>query len=119
MTRPIRVAAALVVASAALAVATAPALADVPKLPKRFIWGVSNSAFRSDDHTTDNNWNYYIARDNGPNPVGTSKEAYRNSVDFYGRYASDIGLAKGLGVNAYRISINWARVEPRAGRFSE
>jgi beta-glucosidase len=82
------------------------------------MWGVSSSAFQSEGHTTDANWNHYIERDDGPAPVGSSKDRYRNSVDFYDRYGSDIRLAAGLGVNTYRISINWTRVEPRPGKFS-
>jgi beta-glucosidase len=46
------------------------------------------------------------------------KDPYGNSVDFYDYYGSDIALAAKLGVNVYRISINWARVEPRPGVFS-
>ncbi|WP_051222387.1 glycoside hydrolase family 1 protein [Conexibacter woesei] len=86
-------------------------------LPRSFLWGVSASAFQSEGHTTGANWNTYIARDSRPG-AASPKEAYRNSVDFYTRYRSDIGLAAGLGVNTYRISINWTRVEPRPGVFS-
>jgi AcrR family transcriptional regulator len=112
----------LVLVPAALAalalVFCAPASAAVPKLPKRFLWGVSGSGFQSEGHTTGANWNHYIERDSRPG-AEEPKEPYRNSVDFYRRYRSDIGLAAGLGVNVYRISINWTRVEPRPGKFSE
>ena len=102
------------------AVSTAPAAAAALKpLPNNFLWGVSSSAFQSEGHTTKSNWNYYITRDDGPNPVGSQKEPYGNSVDFYDHYRSDIALAAHLGINAYRISINWTRVEPRRGVFSE
>ncbi len=91
----------------------------MPRLPTNFIWGVSSSGFQSEGHTSDSNWNYYIRRDAGPHPVGSHKQTYGNSVDFYDRYRSDIALAAGLGVNTYRISINWTRVEPRRGVFSQ
>jgi beta-glucosidase len=97
---------------------SATAGASVPKLPARFLWGVSSSAFQSEGHTTTSNWNYYIRRDDGPHPVGSPKDPYGNSVDFYDHYRSDIALAAKLGVNIYRISINWSRVEPRPGVFS-
>ena len=38
-------------------------------------------------------------------------------VDFYRRYADDFELAAGLGNNAVRIGIEWARIEPERGRF--
>jgi beta-glucosidase len=101
------------------AVAAAPAGAAVKKLPSKFLWGVSSSAFQSEGHTTNNNWNFYIQRDSGPAPVGKPKDAYGKSVDFYDRYGSDIALAAKLGVNTFRISINWARVEPSRGVFSK
>jgi beta-glucosidase len=116
--RASRAASVLAVVVALLAASVAPAGANVRKLPANFLWGVSSSAFQSEGHTTDNNWNYYIRRDDGPHPVGSHKDPYGNSVDFYDHYRSDIALAAKLGVNIYRISINWARVEPRPGVFS-
>jgi beta-glucosidase len=91
--------------------------AAVAPLPSSFLWGVSSSAFQSEGHTTGANWNAYIARDSKPG-AADPKEPYRNSVDFFTRYRSDVGLAAGLGANTYRISINWTRVEPRPGVFS-
>jgi beta-glucosidase len=101
------------------AIAAPPADASVKKLPKNFVWGVSSSAFQSEGHTTNSNWNYYIRRDNGPDPVGKPKDPYGNSADFFTHYRSDIALAAKLGINTFRISINWSRVEPRRGVFSE
>ena len=109
----------LIVASTFALAGTGPAAANVKPLPKSFLWGVSSSAFQSEGHTTNSDWNYYINRDDGPNPVGSRKDPYGNSVDFYDHYRSDIALAAHLGVNIYRISINWTRVEPRPGVFSE
>lgn len=39
------------------------------------------------------------------------------AVDHYHRYAEDIRLLAASGCNAYRFSIEWARVEPEEGRF--
>ncbi len=113
--RLIGAAAVLIVLAVAPAVSAA---AAAGKLPTNFIWGVSSSGFQSEGHTTDSNWNY-IRRDAGPHPVGSHKQAYGNSVDFFDGYRSDIALAAGLGVNTYRSSINWDRVEPRRGVFSQ
>ncbi len=41
-----------------------------------------------------------------------------DAVDHYHRFASDIALAAGIGINAYRFSIEWARIEPEQGEFS-
>lgn len=40
-----------------------------------------------------------------------------DAVDHYHRYAEDIALLAGAGLNAYRFSIEWARIEPQEGQF--
>lgn len=42
-----------------------------------------------------------------------------DAVDHYHRYAEDIALLAEAGLNAYRFSIEWARIEPEEGRFDE
>jgi beta-glucosidase len=37
------------------------------------------------------------------------------SADHYNRYAEDLDIAGKIGINAYRFSIEWARVEPERG----
>lgn len=39
------------------------------------------------------------------------------AVDHYNRYEEDIALLAEAGLNAYRFSIEWARVEPQEGTF--
>lgn len=42
-----------------------------------------------------------------------------DAVDHYNRYEEDIRLMADAGLNAYRFSIEWARVEPQEGKFDE
>lgn len=42
-----------------------------------------------------------------------------DAVDHYNRYEQDIRLLAQAGCNAYRFSIEWARIEPREGFFDE
>ena len=42
-----------------------------------------------------------------------------DAVDHYHRYKEDIQLLADAGLNAYRFSIEWARIEPEEGRFDE
>ena len=39
------------------------------------------------------------------------------ACDHYNRYEEDICLLKDAGLNAYRFSIEWARIEPQEGQF--
>ncbi|MVU75759.1 family 1 glycosylhydrolase [Nocardia sp. ET3-3] len=105
-------------ASAALTATAAPAFAR-PEPPARidslgpdFLWGVAASGFQSEGHAPDSNWSRYAA-------AGKTADPYRDSIDFYDRYLSDIQLAKGLGVKVYRISVEWARVQPQPGVWDE
>jgi beta-glucosidase len=88
---------------------SAPAL---QRLPKNFAWGVSSSAFQSEGGVLDDNWQRYLA-------AHPEFDPYRSSVDFLHRYTDDIALAAGLGVNTYRIGINWARIQPVRGEFDQ
>lgn len=42
-----------------------------------------------------------------------------NAVDHYNRYEEDIKMMAQAGLNAYRFSIEWARIEPVKGEYNE
>ena len=42
-----------------------------------------------------------------------------DATDDYNRYAEDIRLMAKAGLNAYRFSVEWARIEPEEGHFDE
>ena len=42
-----------------------------------------------------------------------------DAVDHYNRYEEDIRMMAVAGLNAYRFSIEWARIEPVEGQFDE
>ena len=41
------------------------------------------------------------------------------ACDHYNRYEEDIRLLAEAGLNAYRFSVEWARIEPEEGKFDE
>ncbi len=47
------------------------------------------------------------------------KEPSLDAVDHYHRYEEDIRLLKEAGLNAFRFSIEWARIEPVKGKYEE
>ena len=79
-------------------------------VPPGFIWGVSSSAYQSEGGVIDSEWTRLNAADK-------KQDRYGTSVDFRHRYREDVALARDLGVNTYRIGINWARLEPRPGKI--
>lgn len=50
---------------------------------------------------------------------GSFAEPSGDAVDHYNRYEEDIKLLSSAGLNAYRFSIEWARIEPQEGVFDE
>ncbi len=88
--------------------AAAPA-AGPNRLPGDFHWGVAGSAFQSEG-TTPRDELEHLHRSSD-----STKAPYGEAVDFFHRYRSDIRRAAELGVDTFRISINWARVEPHPG----
>ncbi len=46
-------------------------------------------------------------------------ESSLDAVDHYNRYEEDIKLLASAGLNAYRFSIEWARIEPEEGKFDD
>ncbi|MCF8571855.1 family 1 glycosylhydrolase [Gordonia sp. HY002] len=100
-----------VLTAVVLALVLAPPAGASPRpapLPDDFLWGVASSGFQSEGSSPDSNWTRYIRRGETADPIGTS-------VDFRHRYREDVALAKGLGVEVYRVGVEWARVEPRPG----
>jgi beta-glucosidase len=96
---------ALVGTATLMGVSAAPAQAD--DLGSNFLWGVASSGFQAEGHSPDSNWRRY-AETKAEDPIG-------NSVDFLHKYKDDIALAKAMGVEVYRVGIEWARIEPKPG----
>ncbi|RJO76695.1 glycoside hydrolase family 1 protein [Nocardia panacis] len=95
-----------------LAPAAVPPTPPVSPLPREFLWGVSCSGFQAEGHAPDSNWTRYIAS-------GAAVDELRDSVDFHTRYAADIDLAAELGARVFRMSVEWARVQPQPQGWDE
>ena len=52
-------------------------------------------------------------------PHSSFIEPSGEACDHYHRYEEDIKLMAAAGLNAYRFSIEWARIEPEEGKFDE
>ena len=55
----------------------------------------------------------------GPNPLAEENYISGQAVDHYNRFEEDFALAKELGHNAHRFSIEWSRIELQEGVFDE
>lgn len=79
--------------------------------PSGFYWGAATASYQVEGGIENTDW-AQAARD-GRVPV------CGQACDHYTRYETDFDLAKDLGHNAHRFSIEWARVEPAPGQFDQ
>lgn len=54
-----------------------------------------------------------------PNPLQVENYISGRACDHYKRFREDFDLAKKLGHNAHRFSLEWSRIEPEEGKFNE
>jgi beta-glucosidase len=83
------------------------------KAPKGFLWGTAISAYQSEGNNT--NTDCWLLENLNPTLY---KDRSGDACDSYHRFAEDIALNAALGLNAYRFGIEWARIEPSPGQFS-
>jgi beta-glucosidase len=74
------------------------------KFPDGFLWGTATSATQIEGHI-ENEWTNFVARDGN---------TCRLACDSYHRYVEDIEWMVQLGVNTYRMGIEWSRLQTEA-----
>lgn len=83
---------------------------SMPKIqfPPGFLWGTATAGHQIEgDNIHSENWHHEIAS-HYAEPSG-------KACDHWRLYREDIDLMKDLGHQAYRLSLNWARLEPKPG----
>jgi len=83
------------------------------QFPQDFIWGVASAAFQTEgaqaiDGRGPSVWDLFEKK---PGIVADGSDA-TVATDSYRRYADDVDLIAGAGLDAYRFSISWSRVLP-------
>jgi beta-glucosidase len=81
--------------------------------PPGFRFGTATSATQVEGGCLGTDWAQF-ARQPGRVHGGDTPDV---ACDAWNRWPEDVALQKGLGLNAYRLSVEWARVEPRPGVF--
>ncbi|MFH8370192.1 GH1 family beta-glucosidase [Streptomyces sp. NPDC018031] len=81
--------------------------------PPGFLWGAASSAYQiegatQEDGRTPSIWDTFC-RTPGKVLAGDTGDV---AIDHYHRFRDDIRLMAGLGLNAYRFSVSWSRVQP-------
>lgn len=53
------------------------------------------------------------------NAPGGGVDPVNDAVDFWNRYPEDIARAAEMGVTTFRLSVEWARIEPAPGEYDD
>lgn len=81
--------------------------------PPGFLWGTAGAAHQIEGNNLSSDawaWEHM--------PGSPYREPSGDALDFYHRYSDDIRMLSDLGLNAFRLGIEWGRIEPEQGLFS-
>ncbi|MGW0501569.1 GH1 family beta-glucosidase [Micromonospora sp. NPDC003241] len=81
--------------------------------PENFLWGAATAAYQiegaaRDDGRGDSIWDTF-SRTPGKVHAGHTGDV---ACDHYHRYADDVAMMAELGLQAYRFSVSWPRIQP-------
>ena len=106
------------------------------RFPEGFFWGAGTSSHQVEGGNK-NDWTVWEKENAGrlaeeakhhwyfwqlelfPEIVDPKNYISGKAVDHYNRYEEDFDIAKSLGHNAHRFSIEWSRIEPKEGKFDK
>lgn len=82
------------------------------RFPDGFLWGAATAAHQVEGDNRNTDW--WRAEERGAVP-------YRSlaACDSWHRWRDDVRLLNTLGLTAYRLSVEWARIEPEPGCFDQ
>lgn len=105
-------------AMTALAPSTARAGSSVARRPATdgtppFLWGVATAGHQVEGGNVGSD--LWLLESVSPTLFS---EPSGDACDSYHRYREDIDITADLGLNAWRMGVEWARIEPEPGRFS-
>ena len=83
---------------------------DDLNFPESFTWGVATASHQIEGNNV-NNWTEFEEREN--------KELSGLACDHWNLWQQDHKLLVELGVDSYRFSIEWSRIEPNEGDWNE
>lgn len=80
--------------------------------PKDFLWGTAISSYQTEGNNFNSDWWEWEQR-------GKTKDKSGIACDYWNQYEKYHDLVQELGCNAFRLSLEWSRIEPEEGKFSD
>ena len=89
------------------------------RFPKSFMWGTATAAHQVEGNCT-NNWsNFEQKKKSTGEPNIKDNQSSGNACEHWDRYPEDIELIKNIGVEYYRFSLEWSKIEPEKGIYNQ
>lgn len=82
--------------------------------PEGFSWGTATAAHQIEGGNTNNDWWRF---EHTPGTMASTSSG--DATDSYHRWEQDADIIAALGFDNYRFSIEWSRIEPADGEFSQ
>lgn len=84
-------------------------------MSKKFFWGAATSSFQVEGHIDLNDFLYWEKE--GKFKIGNDIVKYDNGANHWLKWKEDLDYLINLGLNAYRFSIEWSRIQPKQNLF--
>ncbi len=86
---------------------------NILKFPKNFLWGAATSAHQVEGGNVNNDWWRW-------EQLGKIKDSSVSgkACDHYRLFEDDFKIARKMGHNVHRLSIEWSRIEPSPGKWN-
>lgn len=89
-------------------------------LPKNFMWGSATAAHQVEGNCKNNNWsNWEKSKDNKGNPRIKNYQKSGDACNHWDLYNEDFNRLNELGLDSYRFSLEWSKIEPQEGVFDQ
>ncbi len=85
------------------------------RFPQGFLWGTATSSHQVEGNNTNNDW-WEWEKEPG-HICGDHRSGL--ACDWWNRAEDDFDLAREMGQNAHRLSLEWSRIEPREGEWDD
>lgn len=85
------------------------------RFPNGFLWGTTVSSHQVEGHNVHSDW-WEFEHKGGKIKDGTVSGP---ACDMWNRYIEDFDRMQEMGLSALRMSVEWARIEPRPGEYDE
>ncbi|MFA6183757.1 MAG: glycoside hydrolase family 1 protein [Parcubacteria group bacterium] len=82
------------------------------KFPKDFMWGVATASYQIEGNNSNSDWWQWEEK-------GETIDKSGLACDYWNRFKNDHDFLDELGVNSFRLSLEWSRIENKEGEFSQ